>query len=231
MVNVVDYDYGLFTRPLYNYAEADRLAGVPRSTSNRWVKGYNYRNDRGQRVMQPSMTAGPEGRTEGGVSFFDLISIKAIDGLRKRGFGARKIRDVVRYCQDELGVDYPFVTLRFKTGRREIYMHAGDGRLLEVLGGQQGAQAWDQILDPFLKDLDYHNDFAHRWWPLGKDELVMVDPGYGFGLPVIVGSGLRTELVAERRDAGDPPQVIAYDFGLTPEQVESALRLEDQLAA
>ncbi|MGB3683211.1 MAG: DUF433 domain-containing protein [Rubrobacteraceae bacterium] len=231
MVNTLEYDYDLFTRPLYSYAEADRLAGVPRSTSNRWVKGYNYWNEFGERITRPPMAAGPGGKTEGGVSFFDLISIKAIDGLRKRGFGARKIRDVVRYCQDELGVDYPFVTLRFKTGRREVYMHAGDGRLLEILGGQQGAQAWDQILDPFLRDLDYHNDFAHRWWPLGKDELVMVDPEYGFGLPVIVGSGLRTELVSERRDAGDTPQVIAYDFNLSREQVESALRLEDQLAA
>jgi uncharacterized protein (DUF433 family) len=100
-----------------------------------------------------------------------------------------------------------------------------------VLGGQQGAWAWDAILDPFLARFDYQNDLARRWWPLGKDELVMVDPEYGFGSPVIVGSGLRTELVAERRDAGDPPNIIAYDFSLTPRQIESALKMEDLLAA
>lgn len=64
MVDTLDYD--LFTRPLYSYAEADRLAGVPRSTSSRWVKGYKYRNDWGQRITQPSMTTGPEGKIEGG---------------------------------------------------------------------------------------------------------------------------------------------------------------------
>lgn len=228
--NTLDYD--LFTRPLYSYAEADRLAGVPRGTSNRWVKGYKYRNDWGERITQPPMTAALENKTEGGVSFFDLVSIKAIDSLRELGFSTRTIRQVVRYCREELGMAYPFVTQSFKTDRRKIYMHAGDGHLLEVLGGQKGAQAWDRILDPFLEDLDYYNEFARRWWPLGKeDKRVVVDPDYGFGLPVITGSGVRTEIIAEQYDAGDKIEHIAYDFNVTREQIEGALKLERQLAA
>ena len=128
-------------------------------------------------------------------------------------------------------MNYPLATQTFKADRRRIYVSAGDGRLWEVLGGQRGAQAWDEVLDPFLETLDYQNDLARRWWPLGKDELVVVDPEYGFGSPVIVGSGLRTELVAERHEVGDSNEVIAYDFSLTPKQVESALKFEENLAA
>jgi uncharacterized protein (DUF433 family) len=231
MMDSVSNDFGLFTRPLYSYAEADRLAEVSRGTSARWVKGYRYWNERGERVSRPPVTARSDAKVEEGVSFFDLVSIKAIDGLRRRRFSLPKIRNVVKYCQDELEFDYPLATQRFKTDRRRIYLEAGDGRLLEVLGGQRGAQAWDEILDPFLKDLDYENDLARRWWPLGKHEPVVVDPEYGFGSPVIVGSGLRTELVAERHEVGDSNEVIAYDFNLTPKQIETALRLEDKLAA
>lgn len=231
MIGSVDYDHGLSARPLYTYAEADRLAGVSRGTSSRWVKGYKYWNPYGERVRQPSMTARPEERPEEGVSFLDLVSIKAIDGLKKLNFSTRAIRRVVEYCQDALGIDYPLATRTFKVDRRRIYVEAGDGHLLEVLGGQQGAQAWDAILDPFLDALDYQNDLARRWWPLGKDELVVVDPAYGFGSPVIVGSGLRTELVGERDEVGDEPEVIAHDFNLTLEQVESALKFESLLAA
>jgi uncharacterized protein (DUF433 family) len=230
MVNTLDYD--LFTRPLYSYAEADRLAGVPRGTSSRWVKGYKYRNDWGKRVTQPPMTAGPEDKTEGGVSFFDLVSIKAIDSLRELGFSTQKIREVVRYCREELRVAYPFATERFKTDRRRIYMRAGDGHLLEVLGGQKGARAWDQILNQFLEDLDYQNELARRWWPLGReDQRVVVDPDYGFGLPVIMGSGVRTETIAEQIEAGDTVEQVSYDFNVTPEQIDAALKLEGQLAA
>lgn len=226
----MDLDYDLLMRPLYSYAEADRLAKVPRGTSRRWVKGYNYRNDKGKRVVQPPMTAGPGGRTEAGVSFFDLVGIKAIDGLRERNFGTRKIRDVIRYCQDELGVAYPLATQTFKTDRRKIYMNAGEGRLLEVLGGQRGAQAWDRVLEPFLKDLDYQNDLARRWWPLGReDKRVVVDPDYGFGLPVVAGAGVRTETIAEQYNAGDKIEHIAYDFSVTPEQIQGAVEFERQL--
>src|SRR5215212_1252511 len=231
MMNSVDNDFDLLTRPLYSFAEADRLAGVSPRTSSRWVKGYKYLNERGERVAQPSMTTRPTAEPEQGVSFLDLVSIKAIDGLRKMNFSTRAIRQVVQYCQDELGMAYPLATQQFKTDRRKIYMNAGDGRLLEVLGGQQGAQAWDRILDPFLKDLDYHNEFARRWYPLGKDEPVVVDPDYGFGLPVVVGSGVRTESIAEQYYAGDKVEHIAYDFNVTQEQIESALKLESQLAA
>jgi uncharacterized protein (DUF433 family) len=49
---------------------------------------------------------------------------------------------------------------------------------------------------------------------------------YGFGLPVVSGSGVRTEIVAERFRAGDAKEEIAYDFGLDPRGTESALRYE-----
>jgi uncharacterized protein (DUF433 family) len=170
-------------------------------------------------------------KPEEGVSFLDLVSIKAIDGLRRMNFSTRAIRQVVQYCQDELGMAYPLATQTFKTDRRKIYLRAGEGRLLEVLGGQKGAQAWDRILEPFLQDLDYHNEFARRWYPLGKDEPVVVDPDYGFGLPVVVGSGVRTESIAEQYYAGDKIEHISYDFNVTREQIDSALKLERQLAA
>lgn len=231
MVNSTYNDFDLLTRPLYTYAEADRLAGVSRGTSNRWVKGYKYWNPHGERVAQSSMTARADAEPEQGVSFFDLISIKAIDGLRDIGLGTRKIRDAIRFCQDELQINYPFATQTFKADRHRIYMEAGDGRLIEVLGGQQGAQAWDRVLDPFLKDLDYHNELARRWYPLGKNEPVVVDPDYSFGLPVVVGSGVRTETIAEQYHAGDKIEHIEYDFNVTREQIYSALKLETQLAA
>jgi uncharacterized protein (DUF433 family) len=229
-VNTVEYDTGLPTRPLYSYAEADRLAKVTPGTSRRWAKGYKYWNEWGEHVSQPPITPGREDESEEGVSFFDLIGIKAIDGLRRAGFGLPTIRKVVAYCKNELGVEYPLVTYRFKVDRRHIFVEEGEGRLLNVLG-ERGMQAWDAILDPFLETIEYQNDFARRWWPLGKDDVVVVNPAYAFGSPVIWGSGVRTELVAERAEVGDAPEVIAYDFHLTPQQVESALLFENQLAA
>lgn len=195
------------------------------------MKGYHYRDLSGERVSRPPVAGNHETVRVEGVSFLDLVNIKAIDGLRSLGFGTQKIRQVVEYCEQELRVRYPLATQAFKTDKKRIYLHAGDGHLLEVLGGQRGALAWDQILDPFLRTLEYQNEFARRWWPLGRNELVVVDPDYGFGSPVVVNSGVRTELVVERERAGDKLEEIAYDFNLTNEQIASALRWEHKLAA
>lgn len=230
MISSTSYDYERFTRPLYSYAEADRLAEVPRGTSNRWVKGYRYWNEYGERVAQPSVTAGSSDKEQGAVSFFDLIGVKAIDGLRKAGFSLNSIRTVVNYCQDQLGVEYPLVTYRFKVDRRQIFIEAGNGQLENVLGNR-GMLAWNDVLDPFLETIDYYQDFARRWWPRGKGIKVVVDPDYGFGFPVIAGSGVRTEIIAERRRAGDDYEEIAYDFGVSIPEVEDALRYEMPYAA
>jgi uncharacterized protein (DUF433 family) len=167
----------------------------------------------------------PERDMPDGVSFADLVEVIAIGKLRQRGFSLRRIRQVNEYCQLALNQDRPLVTETFKTDGREVFVKAQGGFLLDVLHGQ-GMQAWDEMLDPFLETLDYEDELARRWWPRGKAEPIVVDPDYGFGLPVVSGSGVRTEIVAERFRAGDAKEEIAYDFGLSLAGVEAALRYE-----
>jgi hypothetical protein len=66
-------------RPLYSYADADRLAGVSRGTSKRWLEGYVYLNPQGERVERTPVA--PSLDDHGAVSFVDLIEIVAIGGL------------------------------------------------------------------------------------------------------------------------------------------------------
>lgn len=223
MIGYQSYDYERLTRPLYSFAEADRLAGVTRGTSGRWLKGYKYWYTPEERRVMPPIT--PEHEQQGAVSFVDLVEVIATGKLRQRGFSLRRIRQINEYCQLALNTDRPLVTQTFKTNGRDIFVKAGNGFLLDVLH-ERGTQAWDEVLDPFLDTLDYEDELARRWWPRGKEEPVVVDPDYGFGLPVVSGSGVRTEIIAERFRAGDSNEEIAYDFGISREEVEAALRYE-----
>lgn len=223
MIDLTDYDYERLTRPLYGYAEADRLAGVTPGTSSRWLKGYVYRDERGANTRQPPVT--PTDGWQEAVSFTDLIEVVAIGKLREHNLSLPKIHELVRYCREVLKKPRPLVTETFRTDGREIFIEAGEGRLLEV-GKRGGQQVWDEVLAPFLNAIDYHHEFAWRWWPLGREAEVVVDPDYGFGMPVITGSGVRTEIIAERHRAGDASEDIAYDFGVGTSQINDALRYE-----
>ena len=147
----------------------------------------------------------------------DLVEVVVIGRLKEEGFRLRRIRQINEYCQQVLSASRPLVTERFRTDGRDVFVMASNGYLLDVLHGA-GMQAWDEVLDPFLDTLDYEDELARSWWPRGKEEPVVVDPDYGFGLPVISGSGVRTEIIAERRRAGDTDEKIADDFGVSPTQ-------------
>lgn len=217
----------ILSRPLYSYAEADRIARVSRGTSRRWLRGYKYWYSEEER-NQPPVT--PESGHEGGVSFIDLIEVVATDRLRLNGFSLTKVRQINELCQFHLKTDRPLVTETFKFEGEDIFVKVGEGYLLNV-GLQRGMQAWDEVLDPFLETLDYEEHLARRWWPEGKDVPIVVDPDYGFGLPIVSGTGIRTEDIAERSEAKEPPEEIADDFGIEVYQVEAALRYELSEAA
>lgn len=216
-------DAELLETPLYSYSEAEYLAGVTRGTARRWLAGYQYKSPTAGYVSRPPVTVKSE-RDESGISFIDLVEIVAIGGLKAFGFTLREIRSIVANTQEVLQVRRPLTTVAFKVGGRDAFV-AEDGQLLSVLRGKR-QRAWDEVLQPFLATLDYSDYFARRWWPLGKNKLIYLDPEYAFGLPVIAGSGVRTEIVFERWDADASREEIAEDFNLSVEDVDNALRFE-----
>ena len=222
----VDGQTELWT-PRYSYAEADHLADVSKGTSKRWLEGYQYYRE-GTRVDIPAVT--PHATQASALSFIDLVEVAAIGRLKAFGFSLQKIRRIVADCRMRFDMERPLPMLKFKVGGRDAFV--SDGDVLVAVGGRhRGERAWDTILGPFLNELDYEAGLARRWWPLGKSHVVVVDPAYGYGLPVVSGSGVRTEIILERVRAGDLTDEIARDFSLSKEQVDRALQFELTRAA
>lgn len=212
------------TTPRYSFSQTDRLAKVSRGTSKRWLKGYTYLYCPGELRASPPVNReiGPRDSA----SFIDLMEVVVIGGLRREGFSLPTIRRINEYCQAYLRRTRPLVTETFKVDGKEAFILASHGHLVNV-SASRGMQAWREVLEPFLENVDFERELARRWWPLGRDGAVMLDPDYGFGLPVVSGTGVRTEVVAERALAGENAEEISYDFGLARYQVEAALRYED----
>jgi uncharacterized protein (DUF433 family) len=222
MIDSVSYEHPSVNRPLYSFAEADRIAKVSSNTSRRWLKGYSFLYKDALHEM-PAIT--PTAETKEAVSFVDLMEVATIDKLRKKGFSFKQIRKINVTARFYLKRPRPLVTETFKVRGRDIFIDEGFGILLNV-GHGAGMQAWDEVLDPFLDTVEYEGEIVRRWWPLGKDVAVLVDPDFGFGLPVVEGTGVRTEIIAERHRAGDSTDEIAYDFDVTPKQINDALQWE-----
>lgn len=206
-------------RSLYTLSDLDRLASVSRGTAKHWLVGFD-RYPLGEH---------PSSRPLNVASFLDLVEIIAIGKLKQQGFSLHVIRQIVDYTRGLLKVDRPLVSAQFRVGGREIFVEVED-RLVEV-GRRRGQTAWNDVLAPFLEDLDYTLDWASTWWPRGHGGHIQVSPSFGYGFPVVANHGIRTEIIRERYAANDPIEVIASDFHLDSTLVEAALRFELQTSA
>jgi uncharacterized protein (DUF433 family) len=216
-------------RPRYSFAEADRIARVTPGTSSRWLKGYPYWYSSDEQRRSPPVT--PRKGSQEAVSFVDLMEVAAIGRLRDKGFSLKRIREINAYCRVYLRTPRPLVTEKFRVTGQDIFIDDENFGVLVNVGREAGMRAWEEVLEPFLDDVEYEEELVRRWWPLGKTVGVVVDPDYGFSLPVIEGTGIRTEIIAERKRAGDSTKDIIYDFGVTPDQIEDALLWETPEAA
>lgn len=217
--------------PRYSFAEAARLARVRPATSRRWIAGYSWRTAGGGRVRKPPVAKGAP-PAEGSASFADLVEVAAIRGLLDLGLSLPRIREMVENCRDLFQSERPLLSHRFRTDGRDAFVQPDSvaGGLVDVLRGK-GATAWDEVLGPFLKTVDYEDEWVHRWWPAGRGNEVVVDPRFGYGLPVVAGTGVRTEIIRERVEAGDSPEQIERDFGVPRRAIGDALAFERSLAA
>lgn len=199
--------------PRYGFAEAARLARVRPATARRWIAGYSCRGEGDGRGATPA---------EGSASFADLVEVAAIRGLLDSGLSMRGVRAIVENCRDIFRSERPLLSRRFRTDGRDVFAQRPRGK---------GDTAWGEVLGPFLDTVDYEDEWVHRWWPGGRERSVVVDPRYGYGLPVVAGTGVRTEIIRERVEAGDSLEQIGRDFGVSRREIEHALEFERSLTA
>ncbi len=63
-----------------------------------------------------------------------------------------------------------------------------------------------------------------------EPRVVAIDPRLSFGRPVIAGISIPTQAIAERYEAGESPESIAYDYDCDLSQVHDAIRFELSLS-
>ena len=215
------------TQPRYSYSEAERIAGLTHGTAKRWLKGYGYTTTDGDRQTQPAVSTG-KSVDEYGVSFVELIELAVISRMKEEGLSVQAIRRVVDRCRELFRSSHPLSEFAFKMDGRSVFVSSEDGLVSVGLTPSKGQRAWHEVLAPFLESIEYEADVARRWWPLGRDRGVVVDPAIGFGSPVVAARGVRTETIYEQFELGVVPPEIREDFDLTDEQTWEAIRFEAQ---
>jgi uncharacterized protein (DUF433 family) len=219
-------------RGIYSVPEAAALTGISTGRIRRWFLGYKFKALRGERKM-PRLLAPEYPIDEVGLhlSFLDLVEVRVVDAFLRFGVGWRELRSAAQVGAELFGTAHPFSTVGFKTDGRRLFAdvpkRAGEAALVQVRDRQQ---VFRQVVGPILIDLDFRGEIAHRWWPLGKQRLVMLDPEFAFGAPVTAQSGVPVRVLAEHA-ARSSVESTARWFEVSKREVRDAVAFQDRMAA
>lgn len=212
--------------PAYSLSEAARYVHVPVETVRDWIG----------RPQGATPCIRPDGENST-LSFFNLVEAYVLAHLTEYlAIPAPKVRDALRYATEELGVARPLLPQPFETDGEDLFVHRSGQVLRASRGGEPHSHDVQRIRPIRLTRVDQDEaGLPVRFYPytrklprLDDPRIVIVDPYVSFGRASVYGAP--TSVIAERYYAGDSMTHLAEDYGIPPEAVEEAVRIESRLA-
>ena len=205
-------------RGIYDVNEVARLLHSGRARIEGWTR---------PRERRPPLLAG---ELAGLFSFWDLLSLRVIAELARRGVPREHIARGAEHLAQSLDTHRPFAHKALAT--------VGVGFFADVAGewedaGMRGQMAFQGVIEPLLEPITFNkSDMASIWRP---HDGVWINPAVQAGAPCVDGTRVPTHLLAsllglDEPDAADLAEVCD-DYRLTDEQVRTALHYEFVLAA
>lgn len=166
-----------------------------------------------------------------GFNFFTLIELFTVYQLREMGISFPKIALARNSLGSFLKSQYPFATKNILSDGKRIFFQVNEESLLTLDKSDQ--TALKEILKGFIKKLDFDSstDFAYRYWPLGKEASIVVDPKHAFGKPVVNGTNITTENLYSLHQGGEAKASISAMYDISEKEVEDAIRFEHRKVA
>jgi hypothetical protein len=217
---------------IYTPREVARLAHIHPSRLTRWTAGYTFQS--GGRPHQSPPIVSRERDHGPSLTFLDLIEVLFVKSFLDHGVKMRTIREAASKARELFGKHHPFAIRKFETDGRAIFavlakLDKSAEILLNVVDGQT---SFASIISMYLKQIDYDPvGEASRWWPLGKDEPIFIDPRFSFGTPLTKTGHVPTNAIHLALKAGDSADDIARWFDIPLGEVRAAEMFQQRMAA
>jgi uncharacterized protein (DUF433 family) len=211
--------------PIYGVAEAAQYLRVPRATLAYWLRGGNS--------VPPIIEL--TSKSPARLSFSNLLECHVLSSLRAI-YDVRlpKVRKSLVILAKFVNHRHPLINQVFKTDRRDLFIdHLG-----EVINLSKNGQIQIRsVVELYLERVQPDPHGLFRFYPFvmertaNEPRLILIHPAVSFGKPVISGTGISTAVVASRFNARESIGDLATEYGVTPQQIEEAIRWEQRTAS
>lgn len=222
---------------LYTPAEAAALIKAPVAEVRRWAFGYDRRRN-GEKVRYAPLIRSelPEIEGQRALTFTELVELMYIKGFRRAGAPWKLVHQAAAVAARMFDTEHPFAMRKFFADPSGIYAlleESHGGSSLVRLEGH-GQHTLREVVQPYLGQLEFDPmEVPTRWWPLGREGRVVLDPQVSFGEPIVAEIGVPTRTLADalsaeqEYDRDRALERVAWLYKVPPRHVQTAARFEE----
>lgn len=213
---------------MYTIPDASLILNLPKEKVRRWIKKYWEIDFVTSAGLKAEYTWGD--RRDKAFNFYTLIEIIAIHSFREIGVTFPRIKKARAKLARILETNFPFAHAELISDGKRIFLEH-DKTLLELDEEQQFV--FYQIVAPYCKKIDFQDKtrLARRFWPLGKDHQIIVDPNHHFGQPVIKGTNISVYTLINMLKAGESPEFVASLYELSDQSIRDTQTFMKRMVA
>ncbi len=199
--------------PTYGLPEAAAFLRLPYSVVREWTQVQKL-----VRVEQKNL-----------LSYFNLLELHVLKGLRRHhSLSMQRIRRGLDKYEELYESAHPLLDPRLETDGFSLILNE-DGSYVNL--SKSGQLALAAVIAAYLSRLRRRTDKIDFYPFIKNDDMnepksVLISPELAFGKPVLAGTGITTEVIAGRFMARDSMQELADEYGVSPMQIEEAIRWE-----
>lgn len=222
--------------PAYSLIEASHYLKIPLPTLRTWVLG-RISGKSGEGTISGPLVIRPNAQSSR-LSFVNLVELHVLDVIRfKHKVSLKKVRNAIGYLKRYHQSKHPLADQWFQTDGVDLFVEqVENGELVNV--STHGQLAMKAIFEAFLHRIERDPEgvpiklypFLHKRHEVQEIEKepkrVVINPLVSFGRPVLVGTGVPTEIIAERFYAGDSVAELAADYDREAQEIEDVVRYE-----
>jgi uncharacterized protein (DUF433 family) len=128
----------------------------------------------------------------------------------------------------DLDTPHPFATASVLHTRKKIW-YEFEQDIIDADGTRQTNLG--EIIEQFSEKIDFNGEkLAVRFWPLGKNRHVVVDPKHQFGAPTVPGTNVNAQVLYQMSRSGEQVETLAALYDLTEQDVRDAIQLYQRAA-
>ncbi len=216
--------------PAYTVAEAAHYLSVPNATVRYWATGQgSYESLIEVPASKPTL-----------LSFLNLVELHVLAAIRrKHAVPMPKVRAAIDYLKNNTRHDsdkrHPLISRDLETDGLDLFIERY-GELINI--SKDGQISMREVLSAALHRIERDTKgIPIKLYPFTRNEIhnvpsiVVIDPTLSAGRPVLSGTGLATEIIAERYKAGESIEELALDYERQETEIEEAIRCELRVAA